>query len=141
VSLRTSCHAFALNAKTKAPAGSSQWPTFDVDVLGCHYANHLSNKDGADIANVPEAAGNPILAGVTPVKWHSTGSLYKLLPLDPKAQILMTGAVGDHTEPVAWTRAYRGSRIFSTTLGHPDDFKLPQFQQLLVNAIRWAAAK
>jgi type 1 glutamine amidotransferase len=141
VALRTACHAFTLRARTQAPEGSSQWPTFDVDVLGCHYANHLGNEEGTDVANVPEAAADPLLAGVEPAKWHSTGSLYKVLPLEPGCKVLMTGSLGDHSEPVTWTRTYHGGRVFSTTLGHADDFALPQFQKLLLNAIGWATGK
>jgi type 1 glutamine amidotransferase len=32
-------------------------------------------------------------------------------------------------------------RIFSTSLGHPDDFKIPEFRLLLVNSIAWALKK
>ena len=141
VALRTACHAFSVGAKGKAPAGTSQWPTFDVDVLGCHYTGHLGNKVGTDVANSPGAVAHPILAGVKPDKWHSAGSLYKVLPLDPGAKVLMTGSVGDHIEPVAWTRGSHGGRVFFTTLGHADDFAQPQFQKLLVNAIDWAIGK
>ena len=49
------------------------------------------------------------------------------------------GRWSDRTEPepVAWTNTYHGGRIFYTSLGHPDDFQLPQFNRLLLNAIRW----
>jgi type 1 glutamine amidotransferase len=36
-----------------------------------------------------------------------------------------------------WTRP-DGGRVFSTTLGHPDDFKLAAVVQLLRNGIYWA---
>jgi type 1 glutamine amidotransferase len=42
---------------------------------------------------------------------------------------------------VAWTNTYKGGRVFYTALGHPDDFKTPQFRTLLKNAILWAADK
>lgn len=42
---------------------------------------------------------------------------------------------------MAWTNTYKGGRIFYTSLGHADDFKLPQFRTLLSNAIQWAADK
>ena len=31
--------------------------------------------------------------------------------------------------------------VFFTTLGHPDDFKLPQFRKLLTNGVLWALDK
>ena len=131
MALRTSCHAFVLGGKAKSPPGCDQWPGFDADVLGCHYVNHLSNDRGSDVANSPEAAAGPLLAGVQPAAWHSAGSLYMVLPLAADAKVLMTGRVGGRVEPVAWTRTYKGGRVFATTLGHPDDFALPQFQKLL----------
>lgn len=141
VTLRTSCHGFAANPRLKVKPAGAQWPTFDADVLGCHYVGHLSNKGGTDVTTDPQAAGNPILAGVTPREWHSTGSLYQVLPLAPDAKVLMNGKFQDHVEPVTWTRTYKNGRVFSTTLGHADDFALPQFQRLLLQAIAWAAAK
>ena len=135
VALRTSCHAFAVN---NSPPGSQQWPAFDTEVLGCHYTGHLQNEAGTEVANSPDAAGEPLLAGVEPARWHSDGSLYKVRPLAAGCKVLMTGRVGKRVEPVAWTRTYKGGRVFSTTLGHPHDFALPQFQKLLSSAISWA---
>ncbi|WP_369011333.1 ThuA domain-containing protein [Escherichia coli] len=50
---------------------------------------------------------------------------------------------GTATEPVAWTHAYgeKKSRIFYTSLGHWDDFKLPAFRRFLLNGIAWALEK
>ena len=140
VALRTSCHAFVLR-RAKPRAGEDQWPAFDAEVLGCHYGDHFPNDVGSEIANSPETAGDSLLTGVQPGSWHSSGSLYKVLPLATGCKVLMTGRVAEHVEPVTWTRMYKHGRVFSTTLGHPDDFTLPQFQQLLINAISWAVAK
>ncbi|MGA2035423.1 MAG: ThuA domain-containing protein [Thermoguttaceae bacterium] len=141
LALRTACHAFCVApGQGPPPPGTSQWPTFDVDVLGCHYVGHYGNEGGTDVAPVAGAAGDPLLAGVEPARWHSNGSLYKVLPLDRDAKLLLSGAADDHRQPVAWTRAYRGGRVFATTLGHPDDFAQPQFRNLLINAIDWATA-
>ena len=41
------------------------------------------------------------------------------------------------TEPVAWTNTYNGGRVFYTSLGHPDDFNVQPFREMLVNAVRW----
>ena len=97
-------------------------------MLGCHYAGHWPSEVGSEVANSPEAAGEPLLAGVQPGEWHSAGSLYKVLPLAAGCKVLMSGRVGKQVEPVAWTRMYKGGRVFFTTLGHPRDFGLPQFQ-------------
>jgi type 1 glutamine amidotransferase len=55
---------------------------------------------------------------------------------------LLIGTIPDkEPEPIAWTNRYRKSRIFYTSLGHVDDFKNPQFRQLLINAVFWAMEK
>ena len=81
------------------------------------------------------------IEGLEPRDWHSTGSLYKILPLTPDCKVLMNGKFDEHVEPVTWTRTYKNSRVFSTTLGHVDDFAQPQFRRMLVQAITWAAGK
>ena len=44
--------------------------------------------------------------------------------------------------PVAWTgKNSFGGKVFMTTLGHPDDFKLEAFQRLVINAIHWELGK
>jgi len=40
---------------------------------------------------------------------------------------------------VAWTKTHNGGRVFFTTLGHPQDFEVPSFRNMLINGIRWAA--
>ena len=137
VALRTCSHAFVLERPTRAPAGSDQWPAFDHDVLGGNYHGHF-RKEGAEIQVVPEAAGHPILAGITPPQWTTAGTLYWVSPLDKEAKLLLTGTTEGRTEPVAWTHSYQGGRVFYTELGHQDDFSVPQFRALMVNAIFWA---
>jgi type 1 glutamine amidotransferase len=53
----------------------------------------------------------------------------------------MMGRVGDRKphEPVAWTNKHiGGGRVFYTSLGHADDFRIPAFRRLLLNGIFWA---
>ena len=93
---------------------------------------------GTDVAVVPEAADHPILARVGPGRWHSRSSIYRVLPVDEKATVLLSGSATNVSEPVAWTRRYEDCRVFFTSLGHRDDFAQPQFRMLLVGAIHWA---
>ena len=135
VALRTACHAF--DVRGKALSGQAEWPEFDPEVLGGNYHGHGPNPLGSDISIVPGKAGHPILAGIKPLKWHSTGSLYNVSPIKSDCDLLMTGSAGDETEPITWTRTNRGRMVFSA-LGHADDFDQPQFRQLLVNMLFWA---
>lgn len=135
VGIRTANHAFAVK---KVAKGHGKWDTFCSEVLGC--GNHGYGPDalGTDVRVAAGAADNPILANVKPTRWHGNGSLYLVKPIDKTAKVLLTGSVGDKSEPVAWTRMYRKSRVFYTSLGYQDDFKLPQFTNLLVNGLFWA---
>ena len=136
VALRTASHAF--DVQGQATEGRAEWRDFDPAVLGGNYHGHGSNEAGADVEIVPDAAAHAILSGVKPGRWHSNGSLYNAAPIDPQATLLLTGSAEGKTEPAAWTRSYQGGRVFYTSLGHPDDFQLPQFRTLLTNAIHWA---
>jgi type 1 glutamine amidotransferase len=139
VALRTASHGF--DVRGNAPEGCAEWPEFDAQVLGGNYHGHGPNPAGSNIAIVPEMADHPILAGVEPAGWHSTGSLYYTSPIASDATLLMTGSLEDRTEPLTWVRSYKGGRVCYTGLGHPDDFQHPQFRKLLVNAVYWAMAR
>lgn len=145
VALRTANHAFAAHYKVpegyKTPEGRAEWRGFDAEVLGGNYHGHGPNKLGTDVAIVPQNSDHPILAGLQTDKWHSNGSLYRVSPIDQKATVLLTGSVQKSTEPVAWVRGYKGGRVFYTSLGHPDDFKQPQFLALLSHAVYWTMNK
>ena len=138
VALRTASHAFSINGS--APAGSEQWPSFDADVLGCHYHGHGPNAAGTDVALVAEA-NHPILTGVEPAAWHSLGSIYNVQPVAENATILAVGSTSDDREPIAWTWQCKASRVFYTSLGHRDDFTKPQFRTMLTNAVHWALGR
>lgn len=130
VAVRTASHGF------------QNWLEFDRVVLGGTYGNHYGKNVVARLAPDPKAASHPILRGVTPTEFESTGSLYKSSPLMPTATPLLVGTIpGKPPEPAAWTNTHKGGRVFYTMLGHPDDFKTPQFRALLRNAVLWAADK
>ena len=91
-----------------------------------------------DLTMAAGAADHPILAGVT-LPLTSSGSLYMTRPLAETATPLLIGTIPEkEPEPVAWTNRSGDSRVFYTSLGHPDDFKAAAFRKLLVNAVFWA---
>lgn len=141
VGIRTASHAFAL-AKGTPAAGRAQWPEFDTEVLGVRYVGDSSNEDGTDLSTTPRAEQHEILTGVDATSLHSMGSLSTSLDLGPNAHALLQGVTTERGKPVsypvAWTNTYKEARVFSTSLGHPDDFRLPAFRRILVNAIQWA---
>ena len=137
IGLRTASHAF--DSRGSAPKeGHDEWVNFDAEVLGGNYHGHYSAGPVATITCAPGADNHPILKGVE-LPLRSNGSLYQASPLAAGTTLLLAGEIADQKpEPVAWTHRYRNSRVFYTSLGHPDDFANPQFRKLLTNAIFWA---
>ncbi|MGA2497791.1 MAG: ThuA domain-containing protein [Tepidisphaeraceae bacterium] len=124
--IRTASHAF------------QNWLDFDHAILGGNYHNHFPNPLASSLSPVAAAKPHPILRGVAPLEFKSTGSLYMTTPLAKTATPLLLGTVPNQPEePAAWTNIANGGRVFYTSLGHPDDFALPQYRKLLVNAMLW----
>ncbi len=137
VGVRTSTHAFDF------PVGSAwaSWNVgFGVDVLGSPWISHHGHSSRTRVTRVP-GARHEILDGVGD-EFLSRSWLYRVRLAGAKP--LLTGVPIDPESeptpgPVAWTRRHRhGGRVFYTSLGHPDDFDLPDFRTLVLNAMRWA---
>ena len=149
VGFRTSTHAF------NYPQGHAleKWNAFGKFALGAppgwgngHF--HYGHESRTDVAVIEAAAKHPILTGVE--KTFSVRSwLYHVLPDYPPpgaTRLLMGKAVNPDKSavdnPVAWTtRTQGGGRVFTTTLGHPEDFGIEAFQRLVINGIHWALGK
>jgi type 1 glutamine amidotransferase/nicotinamidase-related amidase len=141
VGIRTASHAFALANNETPEAGRATWPDFDPAVLGGRYAGHWGEGPKVSLTLAPGANDHPLLVGIDPLRMEGNGSLYRVTPLEASTTPLIIGAVPGHPpEPVAWTNIPRAgkSRIFYTSLGHPDDFKNAMFRKLLLNGLCWA---
>jgi len=144
VGIRTACHAFALrpNEPLASPVLAA-WPDFDPEVIGGHYSAHLGKGEIA-VSLAPGAETQSILQGLEIARLVGHGGMYKVSPLAASSVPLLMGTVPEQpSEPIAWTHRYgeKKGRIFYTSLGHPDDFKNPEFRKLLVNAIDWALSR
>ncbi len=139
VGIRTANHAFTVQGKIADVAdGFEDWPAFVTGILGCENRGYGPTQPGTDVSVVPESKSHPIVRQLPSQQWHSNGNVYLVAPLlDKEASILLIGKGNDKAEPIAWTRNAGKSRIFYTSLGHPDDFNTPQFITLLVNGIKW----
>ncbi len=112
------------------------WPAFDLDVLG---ADYRTDSLAGSVTKIHVVHGHhPILADGPPSLGF--GSLSKPPRLASDAEVLLTGTGGLAT-PVAWTRLYRGGRVFSTVLGSAADFREQHFPRFLANAILWASQR
>jgi type 1 glutamine amidotransferase len=150
--LRTSTHAF------NYPKGHplEKWNAFGEFALGSPPGwggpaghTHCGHLCTTDVSIIKEAKKHAILTGVSP-SFHVSSWLYKVLPDYPakgSTWLLMGKAVnpekaGFEDNPVAWTwQTPAGGRVFATTLGHPEDFRVEAFQRLLVNAIHWSLGR
>ena len=105
---------------------------------------HYGHQASTEVSVIQEAATHPILNGVTgPFTVRSW--LYGVLPKWPPpdaTRLLLGKAISPNKpapdNPVAWTWINKhGGRAFFTTLGHPEDFKAAQLEQLVINAVHW----
>ena len=147
---RTSTHAFNF------PKGheSEKWNAFGEFALnappgwGKAGHTHYGHKSTTDVSVIETAKNHPILKGINP-NFHASSWLYRVLPDYPtkgSEWLLMGKSVNPDKEatenPVAWTGTNSfGAKIFTTTLGHPEDFQVPDFQHLIINAIHWELGK
>jgi hypothetical protein len=97
---------------------------------------------------------HPILRGIRDGEiWGPTDVYEVRLPLSGDSQPLLLGQVlegmnetdvavsgkaNDPMMPVAWTKTYRGARVFTTTMGASQDLLNEGVRRMLVNACYWA---
>lgn len=127
VGLRTTSHAF------------QKWLELDKNVLGGNYKGHYNTGPITEVEFTAKGKGHPILEGVKPFK--SVASLYKNTGHASDIEVLARGTIPDHSEPLAWTRDYKGGRVFYTSLGHLKDFDDDNFVRMVVNGLYWAAKR
>jgi len=149
VSIRTSTHAFLY------PEGHEleEWNEFGPRVVGAPYVWDYGHRTSTDVSIAEGAAAHPILTGVDPT-FHVRSWLYKLIPDYPTAdsEVLLVGfppepdvdeeAGEPASNAVAWTRnTESGGRVFTTTMGHPEDLRVESLQRLIINGIHWAVGE
>jgi type 1 glutamine amidotransferase len=124
-----------------ASHGIQTWLDLDKEVFGGNYKNHYKEGPLTEVKFAGANKDHPILKGFETFK--SKGSLYRNTGLSKDVQVLLDGTnnADKAIEPIAWTRTFKGGRIFYTSLGHQQDFTEPSFLRLLGNAILWTAQR
>jgi hypothetical protein len=160
IGMRTATHAFDI--KSSPTYRKYTWNGKELDggfgrqVLGETWVRHWG-KHGAQSTRALIAKGqekNRILRGIKDGEiWGPTDVYEVTLPLPGDCQPLLMGQVldgmkpdsppaqgrqNDTMMPVAWTRTYKGARIFTTTMGDSQDLSNEALRRLLVNAAYWA---
>lgn len=128
VAVRTASHAV------------QTWLEFDPQVLGGNYHGHYPVGLVTKIETTAAGEKHPILKGV---QLKTAGdALYKNDGHADDIQVLLRGTIPNQpTEPLAWTREYKGGRVFYTSLGAEDTFEKPDFRRMLANALFWTAKR
>jgi uncharacterized protein len=146
IGFRTTTHAFLY-----PPGGPNTYLNdgFGQEVFGQKWIVHHGHKSTTSVTVDRDNASHPILNGVA--DFPAASWLYHVAPLSGRNTTLLTGTSlnSDRTkrpeyppvQPVAWTREYKGARVFFTTLGHPADFEQASMRRLTVNAILWALGR
>jgi len=145
VAFRTSTHAFRYHADDDL----ATWNDFGQRVLGAAWTTQDSSDNGTLVTVRSDQAGHPILRDV-PDSFAMRSWLYEVGPEYPAdgAEVLLEGRPAVPGEgpapeadghPVAWTYTHPGGgKVFTTTLGHQEDFEADALRTLAVNAIHWA---
>jgi type 1 glutamine amidotransferase len=144
---RTATHAFKYGGGNPL---DKEWPQ---KVFGLPWIKHHGHDSSTDAGLSEANAAHPVLRGVKP--FHARSWLYHSTTLLESATPLIIGRAvkgkkpgGEHfSEPYAcaWTHEYKGekgiSRVFFTTMGHPEDFQQESMRKLSLNGILWALGR
>ena len=161
VALRTSTHPFNYQKHRDSPYAKYSYNDkqfsggYGRQVLGetwiAHYGAHQKQSTRGIISAGMEQ--HPILRGVRDL-WGES-DVYEITALSGDSRPLVMGQVlmdmdpasppdpSKKQMPIAWTKSYTGSsgkpdRIFTTTMGHPMDFRNEGFRRMIVNVCYWA---
>jgi len=161
IGIRTSTHPFNLSGGSyRKYSWDNKTPEYEGgfgrQVFGETWIEHhgVHGKEGTRGIIAPGQEKHPILRGIQPGSIFGPTDVYRVrLPLPGDSvplvlgQITQTlqpdsapveGAKNDPMMPVAWTKSYRGARVFTTTMGASQDFAHEGTRRMLVNAVYWA---
>jgi uncharacterized protein len=144
---RTATHAFQYGKDHPNYRLDFDWPQ---EVFGLPWISHHGGENSTDVFLANGEEEHPVLRGIEP--FHARSWLYHSTTLHERAKPLLTGRAveggetgGDHfgePQTVAWTHLHAGehgnSKVFFTTLGHPEDFFDENMRRLSIQGIFWA---
>lgn len=162
IGIRNATHSFLYSDDSDSKFAKYDWDSKELDggwgrqVLGetwvAHYGKNLVESTQADVVNF--AASHPIFRGVHRRFWipDDVYGVSEKLHGDSEP-VLMGQPLSGWSEtdepveskapaPIAWTKTYTGAsgkpaRVFTTTMGHADAFRVDDFRRMLVNAVYW----
>ncbi|HYF01173.1 MAG TPA: ThuA domain-containing protein, partial [Planctomycetota bacterium] len=153
IGLRNATHPFRYAKRPDSPyakwSSDSKNPPggWGRQVLGETWISHYG-KNLVESTRCDAVGDHPILKGI-PKSFWIPDDVYGISTLEGDCTPLLLGQpltawapdAAPHPDkkpiPIAWTKTYKGARVFTTTMGHGDAFKVADFRRLLVNACYW----
>jgi type 1 glutamine amidotransferase len=162
IGIRNATHPFRYARRPDSPYAKFDSKSADPQggwgrlVLGetwvSHYGKNLIESTRCDVA--PAATGHAIFRGVRPSFWlpDDVYGISDSLAGDSTPVLMGQPLLGWSAEdkpntdkkpmPIAWTKSYAGAsgkkaRIFTSTMGHGEAFKIEDFRRMLTNACYW----
>ncbi len=159
--MRTATHAFNIKKNKKYQKysfrnrGEDYKDGFGKQVLGETWINHHGHhgKESTRGLIAEGAKDHPIVRGIKDGDiWGPTDVYGVRLPLAGDTKHIIMGQVlagmtpddkpvegkkNDPMMPVAWTRTYKGGRVFNTTMGASTDMESEGTRRMLVNGAYW----
>ena len=133
-----------------AIAAYPTWPEY-WNIIGAHYYLAKTNingvfkprsawKEGMDFRIHVADPKHPVTRGMTDFDMHDEN--YKWFDVARECHPLLTTDAPESNNVIAWAKTYKGARVVYIQSGHgPSAYENPNYQQLLRQAIRWAARK
>lgn len=121
------------------------WPWWYEEVVGGRYLFEPVNGKKSSYRHDEEqlitvAMEHPITRGLGAFRIYD--ETYKDLWISSRVKVLLQSDNPTSDGPVAWISPYQKSRVVYLQLGHDRNANLnPKYQQLVRNAIQWAAGK
>jgi hypothetical protein len=114
------------------------WPAWSemTGVPGQNFGYYMEQTVTTEIAN----PGHPVTRGLQP--WTMVDETYTMPDAGPGSEVLLTYSHARSMRSIAWTRAYRQSRVFCYQAGHDNvTWQDPNFREVLRRGLLWSARR
>jgi hypothetical protein len=118
------------------------WPLWS-ELVGIEDRKQITPHFDQSVEVMVADAAHPITRGLPPV-WTLHDETYVMAEPAPESgnHPLLTTAHARSMKTLAWTRTFRGGRVFCWQAGHDHHaFGDPHFRRVLANAVRWLAGR
>jgi hypothetical protein len=117
------------------PKTWSDWPEFGPDLGGARFGGLFFQGAPIRIINL---FPHPIFTGVD---HFDTAQPMNRVDVDPRAQVIMEGTVGEETVPMGWVQQRGRGRVVALACGAPGLLGDAEFRKIVANSVRWAARR